>query len=641
VIAWIRVLEALYAMAAALSLLSLIYAVGHAVLRKVLPLPASNIDRLLYSIAIGTGVVGTGVLSLGALSLLHAWVLLPVFFLVALLVRREYAGMRELLRIDLRRPARFDPLALLVASTAVVVAVLLLANALPPQSDWDSLAYHLALPQDYVDAGRIYLSPASAHVAFIGLAHMLYVPLLAAGAPAGPAVLSALYALLLSAAIWRAGERLFDLATAQLAFIAFWGTTSVLFVAVTPRVDVFLAFVVFAALYVLIASDGAKRNIRELLLAAGLLGFAGAIKYHGFLFGIAVAPLILHRIATLDRSVQSRLLVGCGCIALGSLAASPLLVKNQVLLGAPLYPYGTEPVLPPWLAAIAGSKAVPASVSPEIFDLLATTREPFNLPDLFLAPSRISAELEAAYYFTNPLLLLLPLGLLAMRNRAVRELMIPATLYLLVVLVPHPRSNLRYLIPAVAPMTLVTAHLIVRASGAVSGRGAKQWFRAGIVALSLPGLLLGAAALLVLRAPVVHFDPGRSVNDYLAKVSPGHEVVRRLLDDHVPAGDTTLLLFEARRSHLRNAVLEDGSLLNWPLMRSVLADGECLPAHRIQYVLVNRAMVGYFAARGLDTDAVQWHAFGDFAARCLSQVAEDAGIVLFRPRPQEVSHLGT
>jgi hypothetical protein len=75
-----------------------------------------------------------------------------------------------------------------------------------------------------------------------------------------------------------------------------------------------------------------------------------------------------------------------------------------------------------------------------------------------------------------------------------------------------------------------------------------------------------------------------------------------LVDDHVPVGDTVLSLFEARRSHLRNAVLEDSALLNWPLMRSVLGDGKCLPPDRMRYVLVNHIMFGYFAARGLEAD---------------------------------------
>lgn len=620
-----RVIGAVYTLLVTFALLSLIFAAGHTLTRRYLSSDISNRERLQFSVALGTGVVATGVLVLGAVGLLDRSILIAALFGAAVLLRREFRHLAAILSFRLPTD-RVEPLLVLALATGVCVALVLIVAALPPSTDWDSLTYHLALPQAYVDAGRIHLTEASVHAGFIGLAHMLYIPLLAVGAPSAPAVLSALYALLLGIAVWHVGLTLFDRQTAQLAFVGLWGTTSILFVAATPRVELFLAYLVFTAHLALLkySSKG------FLVLGCVLLGFSGAIKYHGFLFAVALAPWIGYYLCVARRSVPRRVLLGAGCLVAGTVAAAPILIKNTLLLGAPFYPYGSEQMLQPWLAAIAGSTDVPASVTPSTFDVLASTRSSFNLRDLILAPGRISAELEAAYYFTSPLLGVLGVSWLAVRNRVSVTLLVPAMLYLALVIVPHPRTNLRYLIPAVPALTIVAAHLLVQASARASRRHVRGLIQASLGAASLPGLCLAGAALLGVRAPGTYFSAEHSITQYFATVAPDHETVRSVLDAHVGEDDKVLLLFEGRRLRLRPTVLEDGALLNWPLLSAVLGNEGCLPSDDVQYVLVHVAMRRYFEWRGVEPGTIQWHRFEGFAARCLEPVANRGSVMLYR-----------
>ena len=49
--------------------------------------------------------------------------------------------------------------------------------------------YHLRVPAQFLEAGRIYLLEDNLHVTYVQLVHMLYLPLLAYGSTSGPALL--------------------------------------------------------------------------------------------------------------------------------------------------------------------------------------------------------------------------------------------------------------------------------------------------------------------------------------------------------------------------------------------------------------------------------------------------------------------
>ena len=122
---------------------------------------------------------------------------------------------------------------------------------------------------------------------------MLYLPLLALGSSAGPALLSAFIAVLLGLAVFAFTARFLGDRTASLSLALLWGTTTLLLVAITPRLDVTLAFYLFLAHYALMLALSSSSSRAPLYLSAVLLGAAIGIKYNALPYILGLAPRIL------------------------------------------------------------------------------------------------------------------------------------------------------------------------------------------------------------------------------------------------------------------------------------------------------------------------------------------------------------
>ncbi|MCZ6917543.1 MAG: hypothetical protein O7I93_12260, partial [Gemmatimonadetes bacterium] len=241
-----------------LGMLALAGAVGRLALRRAGVDLEQPLEALTFGIAIGMGIIAAGVLLLGLVRALYTPVLMAWLGTLALVARREVVGLGALLRRaagSLRRQAAGEPIAAVVALTALgVVAVFLVVMALAPPVDWDSLMYHLHIPAQFVQHHRIFLPPDNLHTALVGLPHMLYVVFLAVGSPSGPALLSAALALLLGLAVVSFGIRFFGKLSTMLSVTILWGTTTILLVATTARIDVTLALYLFLAHHALLVA---------------------------------------------------------------------------------------------------------------------------------------------------------------------------------------------------------------------------------------------------------------------------------------------------------------------------------------------------------------------------------------------------
>lgn len=174
----------------------------------------------------------------------------------------------------------------------VVLLLCLLAFTLPPTVDWDSLAYHLQVPAEWLAVDRVHLPADNNHVAFVGAAHMLYLPLLALGLTSGPALLSAVLAVAAGVAVYAAARDVFSPRTGAVAFWLWWASPIVLLTAVTPRVDVSCALLVVAAHHALLIGYR-ERERRRAWLAAVLLGVAFGVKYVAWLVAFSLLPLAI------------------------------------------------------------------------------------------------------------------------------------------------------------------------------------------------------------------------------------------------------------------------------------------------------------------------------------------------------------
>ncbi|MBI4513436.1 MAG: glycosyltransferase family 39 protein [Gemmatimonadetes bacterium] len=620
------ILDHLFSLALVLGLFAIAAGVGGRLVKAGGLRMDGPLEALLFRTAAGLGAVATAILGVGLFFSVHPILLFGLLAGAAFLGRKELWELPSLVRGALScLRARADRFSLVIF---LLIALFLITRALAPPADWDALMYHLRVPEQFLREGSIYLPEDNGYVAFVGLPHMLYLPLLALGSPAGPALVSVLCTLGLALAGFECARRFLDDRTAGVSLAVLWGGTILLLVAITPRTDTILAFYIFLVHYAVIRA-ARSNDPRFLYLGAALGGMAIGIKYNGLLYLLGLAPLGLWILKTRVRARAAALAL---IVGLALATAFPWLLKNALLLGDPVYPFFGGARLEPWLARIYGGESLPPQVDPGVLKIIWQAQAPFNLVDLLTAPERITVEAEGVSYHANLLLLLLPLWLLFLKKEVLAWLAGPALVYVGLVAYLQPRTSLRYLIPALAPLTLVALHAYALALDKLISR-------------KLVRFLLGATALFVLTDTaslmVRQVTQGRQLAYLAGAVSPraflrtwtgGYADVVSFVNERLPEESRVLMLFEARGYYFRVPVLQDNGIINWPLLAGKATAPDCLRSAGITHVLLNHGAVRYYARRGADLKPLRLDAFADFAGDCLTPLYSSEGLTVFQVR---------
>jgi hypothetical protein len=613
------------------TLLWLCSAMGQGALKRLRVAFPTGVDLLPFAIAVGAGLLATELLAACAVLGVRVWVIGLVLALNAAAFGAELAeSAATLSRLFVRR----DQPRIACAGLGAAAAVLLVL-ALAPPSDWDSLTYHVLAPSRWLHDGRLSTLDGNEHVAFVGLVHMLYVPLLAIRSLSGPAVLSASLALVLGLAAVSLARRLFGATSAAYTGVLAWGTPTILLVASTPKVDVSLA------LFLLLAHDALltawrDRSSRHLDLAAILLGFALGVKYQGGAYALALSPLIVLIMVKQRGGLRPALGPLIRFAGLAVCAFAPWLVKNQLLYGAPFFPFLAAHHTDPWLIPLLPDGATSVTLDPRVFRIQQTARAEFNLRDAFLNPGALSIGGETNFYFLNPVLVLAPLCLLAMRNAAVVGLAAPSLLYIIALLMVAPTSNPRYLIPGIVPLTIVCTTLMLMATG----RLPLMPRRAVRMLVTIVCLIPTAGAMYLWISgnhAVQNLIGAVSGEEYLAThASPvvrSHARVSAAANQLLAPGDTILMLFEGRGLYLNAPAIEDTKLTNWASLAAALGPSRCLEGSGITHVLARPSAARYYERRGVPGSVLRLGDLERFAGRCLTPLYSEPGVTLYVARP--------
>ena len=622
------ILHSAAAIVAVIGVLALAFCVGDAFLARWVHVEDAR-ERLVFSTCLGSGVLSGCLVLLGLAGGLYG-ATIGALLLIALTLswsRIRHLGplMSESVQLLM---ARRNAASAICVSLTIGVLLYFLVTALLPPVDWDSLAYHLAVPKYFLAQHRVRLPPANLHAAYVGVVQMLYLPFLALNLETGPALLNAGFAVLLGVAVHGAAERFFGGDVADFALCGLWGSTSILLVAPTPRIDVTLALYLFSAHVALIhAVGGPRREVRWLYLAGALVGLSFGVKYHGALYGVALVPVLL---AQPRWAFRERAELGRAILIAGGFAA-PWLLKNFVLFGVPLYPFVAQPVLPPWFARLNGGRSLPEHFPSEAFHVLRQIRRPFNIRDFFLSPGRLGPDVEGPLYFANPLFFALPVLAAAVKWRPLALLAAPPIAYTAGLLLVSRYTNLRYLIPAFPALTVVAAggaYAIMRR--VVSTK--RRHILAGGVALSvlLPSLI--AADLIIrVRHPLGVIAGTESRQQYVERQLPSYFHARDVVSQSIGPRDNVLMLFEARSYYLDDRFIPDVMLLNWPRLNYIIRNG-CISKRDVDIVLVNMNMVEFYKRHGMHVNTLGMNKFSAFAARCLGPATAVDGYYLYATR---------
>ncbi|MGC4046006.1 MAG: hypothetical protein QM758_19610 [Armatimonas sp.] len=136
-------------------------------------------EKAIFGTAIGMGIVAYLILALGLLKLLKPAILWGA---VAVAAIGALAYFRPKISLPKNSGSSSGIGVLLITIGFGLVGLATLAGAVAPPTQWDEMAYHLAVPKVYLREGRIFYIPYDHHSNFPFTLQMLYTLFLSVGA---------------------------------------------------------------------------------------------------------------------------------------------------------------------------------------------------------------------------------------------------------------------------------------------------------------------------------------------------------------------------------------------------------------------------------------------------------------------------
>ncbi len=314
---------------------------GRAIMRRLLKIQNLNgFEDAFFSYALGLGVFGSAVLLLGLFNLLQAPVILSMsalFIAIAIIFNRD---------IVTRRDSRNDPPAPLLAFVgwsfpfaALLSLILLLQGfyALAPEIFYDSLIYHLGLPNLYRMEGGIIPTPSNMYSGIPMLFQMVYTGVLFLGDETLAELIHWSTGIGIVAGMLGFGARCRKPLLGWIAAAIFFSTPLVGDNIMRAGVEVGISYWLFSSIYALALCWFVKGSPDEKpfwLLSSVLSGFVLAAKYTPwpYMVGLLVCFILL-RISKREISFYFGV---AGSFAL------PWILKNVLFYRNPIYPFMHE-----------------------------------------------------------------------------------------------------------------------------------------------------------------------------------------------------------------------------------------------------------------------------------------------------------
>jgi hypothetical protein len=296
---------------------------GRRVLRALKPIGLDELETTVAGATLGLGLLSLGTFALAACGILKAWTA------SALLGAAWLAGWPELApALDSiaagARAARARPW--LCALIVLPLAAALWACLAPPHQ-YDSLVYHLALPQEYLRTASLRAPDGIVYAHFPQNGEMLFSLALALGSDLLAQMLVWLATALTIGWLVTFGRRLTPAAPWAAVLVA--THTAVLTMSSTTYVEPIVMLWTTACLLSFETSDeGRERGL--LLAAAAFAGLALGTKYYAGLLAAAVVLRLVWR----ERLKAAVLFAG---VAVALFA--PWLIKNWICVGNPVFPF--------------------------------------------------------------------------------------------------------------------------------------------------------------------------------------------------------------------------------------------------------------------------------------------------------------
>ena len=480
----------------------------------------SRLEQTSFALATGLALLAGLTLLLGLLGLLYRWLAIALLAALMWWAYPIWAAWPKKLRSmlgDLKSRVKSLPLfAVIFAAILVFTAPILLLPLYPP-TGYDAIMYHLPYSKSYVENHGLVITPYLAQPVspqnndmLFTLGLLLYDDMLAQ-------LIELLILVITTLAVSAFGQRYFSPKAGWWAAAIWLANPLVIWLGTTAYVDLGLTLFVMMAVYALCNWLAAGEG-RWLVMTGVFCGFAIGVKFLA-LFTVAQIAAAVWWTSLKNRLLAPLLVFGLLCLLL----PLPWLARNFYYTGNPVYPilhtsFGRF-VSPEWWHPEYSQFAFGAeSFRPGEEDhwgykrLSALLKLPWNL--VFNYRKWVPpAPLSPLYLVMLPFLLLL-----GFRRRRIRIMLVSIALY--TVLWFYTVQDLRYLVPTLPLLSLVTAVALERMSGWLTGRRVAAL---GFLILVAPAPLYAAFRMHVQGAlPVTQ----EQRNEYLTRWLPSYPAYR-------------------------------------------------------------------------------------------------------------------
>ncbi|WP_417913946.1 ArnT family glycosyltransferase [Candidatus Electronema sp. JM] len=504
----------------------------------------------------------------------------------------------------------------LQAALSLVLFSLVLLACTPP-FDRDGLIHHLQVPKLYLQHGSIYEIPDLVFSYYPMNLDLLYMGALWLGSDILPKYIHMAFALATAMLLFFHLQKRLPSIYAWLGAVFFLSIPVIVKLSITVYVDLGLVFFSTAALLLLFRWLETRR-LRHLLLAGFCCGLGIGTKYNGLLvlFILTVLVPVLFIRSQEQQKGAALFVVKAAvffCFA-ALLAASPLLIRNTVWTGNPMYPlyngFFNRAHAPS--AAETGAEEMQQPKSGGVRGVFATRYVLYgeNIWQLLLLPVRIffhETQDDDPRYFDgrlNPFLLLLPLTALLLLKKANRQARLEqaamAAFCLLYFLYAFNIEvlRIRYLVPMVPFLVILSMHGLHRLE-TLAGTGrlaAAVWLLPVILMLTWNGLYIRQQFAKV--DPFSYISGRLSRDEYLAKQIPEYPLLQHI-NSKLPDSAKILCIFMGwrgyyiNRPHFFDYLGNANGLLAWLKQPGMTAEqiGQRLKEKGFSHLLIRRDLL--------------------------------------------------
>ena len=504
------------------------YAAGVLLLAR-LRVTLRRAEKFPLAFVLGAACVHLALFAIFALKIAYK----PVLLSFAIVVITASLLPRNRLRADREAPFSISENlpAIGYAMLFTVFSGLYFIIAWAPETSADGSNYHLGLIARYLRAHGFVAITTTMYAGLGQGAELLYALAFAFGRHSAAALVHLSFAIALAIAMLAYGFRIGKWWVGAGAALVVYLSPVVGKDASAAYIDLVPAAVVFAAFYFLELWEESGDD--RLLIPIGLLsGYAYATKYTA----VTILPLALSWILWRKFKSHQAVIKPVAIVALCALAMIlPWMMKDWIYLHDPIAPFGASRFANPFVHA--GT----------IAEWAADLRR-YEVPNKWTLPLEVTIRGGHTQGIIGPIFLLAPLGLLALRFRAGRRLLLCG----MIMLIPYfGNVGTRFLIPSLAffamAMTLAVGSFPRVVAAMVLFHAIASWPR------SVDAYADGSAWRIV-HAPVQAALRREPEDRYLRRVFYEY-VEARTIEQFVPPGERVLTMNDTAASYTSREVL--------------------------------------------------------------------------------------